>query len=73
MDIVYDGVTGGSELCIWDASQLRASATNAPVARVHLPHRVPYGVHANWLTTEELYRQHDRMTWKAFKYTPAQA
>lgn len=57
MDIVYDGSTGGSELCIWDASVLHVSP--APVARVHLPHRVPYGVHANWLSTEELFAQKD--------------
>ena len=67
MDIVYDGNTGGSELCIWDAAGLQPPATkeqhtddvNAPVARIHLPHRVPYGVHANWLSTEELLLQHN--------------
>jgi len=59
MDIVYDGNTGGSELCIWDAASLTGNAANSPIGRIHLPHRVPYGVHANWLTTEEVYRQRD--------------
>lgn len=56
LDIIYDGFTGGSELCIWDASNLRSCSD--PIARIELPHRVPYGVHANWLSTEELLLQH---------------
>jgi carotenoid cleavage dioxygenase len=55
MDIVYDKATEKSELCIWDAAKL--SESTAPIAVVHPPHRIPYGVHALWLEPEELARQ----------------
>ena len=45
-----------SELCIWDARCLE----DAPVARVMPPHRIPYGVHGNFLTPEELAAQWKR-------------
>ena len=49
--------TDASELCIWDA---RALDESAPVARVMPPHRIPYGVHGNFLTPEELAAQWER-------------
>ena len=55
MDIVYDKNTEGSELCIWEA---RGIATgDGPVAKVALPHRVPYGVHGIFLTPGQLRAQ----------------
>jgi carotenoid cleavage dioxygenase len=45
MSFVYDAATNGSDLVILDADDLAA----APVARIHLPRRVPAGFHGNWL------------------------
>lgn len=45
MTYVYDIATDTSDLVIVDAGDLGA----APVATVHLPQRVPYGFHGNWL------------------------
>jgi carotenoid cleavage dioxygenase-like enzyme len=42
---VYDPARDGSDLVIIDASDFAA----APVARIKLPHRVPYGFHGNWI------------------------
>jgi carotenoid cleavage dioxygenase len=42
---VYDAATDRSDLVILDADDLTAP----PVATVHLPARVPYGFHGNWL------------------------
>ncbi|HUO38331.1 MAG TPA: carotenoid oxygenase family protein [Mycobacterium sp.] len=42
---VYDPVAKGSDLVVIDASDF----TGKPVARVHLPQRVPHGFHGNWL------------------------
>lgn len=43
---VYDPVTDGSDLVIIDASDF----TGEPVARVHLPQRVPHGFHGTWIS-----------------------
>ncbi|HYZ68330.1 MAG TPA: carotenoid oxygenase family protein, partial [Mycobacterium sp.] len=43
---VYDPARDGSDLVIIDASDFAAQ----PVARIKLPHRVPYGFHGNWIT-----------------------
>ena len=45
MSYVYDEGTGGSELVLLDATDMR----KAPVARVKLPQRVPYGFHGSWI------------------------
>lgn len=42
---VYDPVRNGSDLVILDASDF----AGAPVARIRLPRRVPYGFHGNWI------------------------
>jgi carotenoid cleavage dioxygenase-like enzyme len=42
---VYDASTDRSDLVILDSADLTAP----PVATVHLPGRVPYGFHGNWL------------------------
>jgi carotenoid cleavage dioxygenase-like enzyme len=47
LDIVYDRAADASHLVILDAHDLTAE----PVARVHLPRRVPFGFHGNWLPT----------------------
>jgi carotenoid cleavage dioxygenase len=44
LDIVHDRTTDRSELLIIDARAMDAP----PVARVHLPRRVPFGFHGNW-------------------------
>jgi carotenoid cleavage dioxygenase-like enzyme len=50
MGLVYDDATGGSDLVILDARDAGAD----PVARVHLPRRVPYGFHGSWISDETL-------------------
>jgi carotenoid cleavage dioxygenase-like enzyme len=42
---VYDAAEDSSDLVILDAS---APGTD-PVARVHLPQRVPFGFHGSWV------------------------
>lgn len=42
---VYDPERDGSDLVILDASDF----AGAPVARIRLPRRVPYGFHGNWI------------------------
>jgi carotenoid cleavage dioxygenase-like enzyme len=44
LSIIYDTRDDSSELVILDARAIEAG----PVARVHLPRRVPCGFHANW-------------------------
>jgi carotenoid cleavage dioxygenase len=43
--LVYDDARRASELVLADARDF----TGEPVARVLLPHRVPYGFHGNWV------------------------
>ncbi len=43
---VYDPARDGSDLVIVDASDFAAE----PVARIKLPHRVPFGFHGNWIS-----------------------
>jgi carotenoid cleavage dioxygenase len=43
---VYDPARDGSDLVIIDASDFAAQ----PVARIKLPHRVPFGFHGNWIS-----------------------
>ena len=50
MGMVYDAATDSSDLVILDASDASAE----PVARVHLPRRVPYGFHGSWISDAEL-------------------
>ena len=50
MTFVYDETAKTSELLILDALDLSRPA----LARVHLPVRVPYGFHGNWIADDEL-------------------
>ena len=45
MGLVYDAATDSSDLVILDAS----APGSEPVARVHLPRRVPFGFHGSWI------------------------
>jgi carotenoid cleavage dioxygenase-like enzyme len=45
MGLVHDAATDSSDLVILDAS----APGSDPVARVHLPRRVPYGFHGSWI------------------------
>jgi len=45
MGFVYDDSTDSTDLVILDASD----PSKAPVARVHLPRRVPFGFHGSWI------------------------
>jgi carotenoid cleavage dioxygenase len=45
LTMVYDPHTDGSELVILDARRVAGE----PLARVRMPHRVPYGFHGNWV------------------------
>jgi carotenoid cleavage dioxygenase len=48
MTYVYDAAVDSSDLVILDAADLAAP----PVATIHLPRRVPFGFHGNWLTDQ---------------------
>lgn len=48
--LVIDAVADTTDLVIIDARRFE----DAPVARVHLPHRVPLGFHGNWHQTTEV-------------------
>ncbi|HEX3781979.1 MAG TPA: carotenoid oxygenase family protein [Pseudonocardiaceae bacterium] len=50
MSYVYDAATNTSDLVIVDADALESR----PVATIHLPTRVPFGFHGNWLPSEPL-------------------
>jgi carotenoid cleavage dioxygenase len=52
MGFVYDDSTDTSDLVVLDASQ----PGSEPVARVHLPRRVPYGFHGSWVDDAALAR-----------------
>jgi 8'-apo-carotenoid 13,14-cleaving dioxygenase len=45
--------TGTSEVVILHAQDINAG----PVARIHIPHRVPIGFHGNWIPDAELEEQ----------------
>jgi len=47
LSLVHDRSTDHSELVVLDA----AAPSDGPVARVHLPTRVPLGFHGNWIPT----------------------
>jgi carotenoid cleavage oxygenase len=44
---VYDATTDGSDVVILNAQDF----TGDPVATIHLPQRVPFGFHGNWIPT----------------------
>ena len=44
INAVYDDATDRTDVCILDARDVAAG----PIARVHLPQRMPFGFHANW-------------------------
>lgn len=50
LTFVFDKAAGKSELVVLDAADVAAR----PVARVHLPTRVPYGFHGVWVPGEKL-------------------
>jgi carotenoid cleavage oxygenase len=50
LSVVHDATTDRSELVVLDAGDMAA----APIARVHLPQRVPFGFHGNWVSAAEL-------------------
>ena len=45
LNLVTDLATDTTDLVVVDARDLDAE----PVARVHLPRRVPFGFHGNWM------------------------
>jgi carotenoid cleavage dioxygenase len=45
LDLLYDRTTDKSSLAVFDAQ----AVADGPVARVHLPVRVPYGFHGLWV------------------------
>ncbi|MGF1675957.1 MAG: carotenoid oxygenase family protein [Rivularia sp. (in: cyanobacteria)] len=52
MTFVYDSDEDTSELVIVDAQDM----TSAPIARVLIPQRVPYGFHGDWVSEEKLHK-----------------
>lgn len=55
---VYDPATDTSDLVILDTTRL----TGPPVATVHLPTRVPFGFHGNWIPDQTTRNQRDPAT-----------
>ena len=49
LSVVYDGNTDASHLRIIDAQDFSA----APVAKIQLPQRVPFGFHGNWVPSHK--------------------
>ena len=47
MSYVYDATTDKSDIVILDAQDFAGDA----IATIHLPARVPYGFHGNWVPT----------------------
>ena len=45
MAYVYDASTNGGDVVVVHAQDFTA----APVATIHLPQRVPFGFHGNWM------------------------
>ena len=50
MTYVFDGNKNTSDLVILDAQDL----SRGELAQIHLPNRVPYGFHGNWVTDAEV-------------------
>ena len=50
--LVTDSNTWKSDALVFDATNIE----QGPIARVHLPHRVPFGFHAAWAAGEDLYK-----------------
>ena len=50
LSYVYDQNTNRTDVVILDAQDFEAS----PVATIHLPVRVPYGFHGNWVADSDL-------------------
>lgn len=49
INTVYDLSTDRTDVCVLDARNVSAG----PIARVHLPHRLPFGFHANWFSVTD--------------------
>ena len=47
VNAVYDSGTDRTDVCVLDARNVEAG----PIARIHLPTRMPFGFHANWFPT----------------------
>ena len=50
LSVVHDATTDRGELVVLDAADMGAG----PIARVHLPRRVPFGFHGNWIGDDEV-------------------
>ncbi len=48
LNAVHDDATDRTDLCVLDARDVAAG----PIARVHLPVRMPFGFHANWFAAD---------------------
>ena len=48
INTVYDDRTDRTDICVLDAHDV----ASGPIARVHLPHRMPFGFHANWFPAD---------------------
>ncbi len=53
MTYVHDEAAGESSMVVYDARTM----ASAPVARVRLPQRVPYGFHGEWLSEAQVASQ----------------
>jgi carotenoid cleavage dioxygenase-like enzyme len=48
INAVYDAATDRTDICVLEASNVAAG----PIARVHLPQRMPFGFHASWFAAD---------------------
>ncbi|MCU0310308.1 MAG: carotenoid oxygenase family protein [Acidimicrobiales bacterium] len=48
INAVHDSATDRTDVCVLDAADVAAG----PIARVHLPRRMPFGFHANWFAAD---------------------
>lgn len=48
LTVVTDRAEGRSDLAVIDARDVAAG----PIARVHLPQRLPFGFHSNWFPAD---------------------
>jgi carotenoid cleavage dioxygenase-like enzyme len=50
MGIEFDAMTGRRSLCVFDAAKIR----RGPLCKLHLKHRLPWGIHSEWVEGLEI-------------------
>ncbi|KAM3573151.1 hypothetical protein VYU27_004898 [Nannochloropsis oceanica] len=50
MGIEFDALTGRRSLCVFDAARIK----KGPLCKLHLKHRLPWGIHSEWVEGLEI-------------------